>query len=96
MESFFTSLLAVGEGWHNYHHTYPYDYATSENGVLGQYNPTKLLIDLRKLALYYFIVKIEKILVGYIGQTYEKNRASLVKKREEGKMMMNLMKENIH
>ena len=26
------SLLAMGEGWHNYHHTFPYDYSTSEWG----------------------------------------------------------------
>lgn len=24
------SLLALGEGWHNYHHTFPWDYKTSE------------------------------------------------------------------
>lgn len=44
-ESWFTSLLAMGEGWHNYHHTFPRDYATSEFGMLKQYNLTKLFID---------------------------------------------------
>jgi len=39
------SILAVGEGWHNWHHKYPFDYAASELGVLAQYNPTKLFID---------------------------------------------------
>lgn len=29
------SLLAVGEGWHNYHHTFPWDYKAAE---LGQYS----------------------------------------------------------
>lgn len=28
----FVSLVAIGEGWHNYHHTFPYDYSTSEFG----------------------------------------------------------------
>lgn len=28
----FVSLMAIGEGWHNYHHTFPYDYSTSEFG----------------------------------------------------------------
>jgi len=45
-ETLLVSILAVGEGWHNWHHTYPYDYAASELGVLSQYNPTKLVIDL--------------------------------------------------
>ncbi|XP_054724780.1 acyl-CoA desaturase-like [Uloborus diversus] len=36
-------LGAVGEGFHNYHHTFPYDYATSEYGV--KYNITTAFID---------------------------------------------------
>lgn len=44
-ESCFTSLVAVGEGWHDWHHRYPYDYAAAEGGVWEQYNPSKLLID---------------------------------------------------
>ena len=39
------SYLAVGEGWHNWHHKYPYDYAASEYGITKQFNPTKLFID---------------------------------------------------
>ncbi|KAL8436393.1 hypothetical protein ACSSS7_001793 [Eimeria intestinalis] len=41
----FTSLVAVGEGWHDWHHRYPYDYAAAEGGVWEQFNPSKLLID---------------------------------------------------
>ena len=39
------SIGAIGEGWHNWHHKYPYDYAASEFGVMKQFNPTKLFID---------------------------------------------------
>ena len=39
-------VLAIGEGWHNWHHKYPFDYAASELGVSSQFNPTKLAIDL--------------------------------------------------
>ena len=35
----------MGEGWHNWHHAYPYDYAASEFGISSQYNPSKLFID---------------------------------------------------
>ncbi|TMW69752.1 hypothetical protein Poli38472_001908 [Pythium oligandrum] len=45
-ENWFVSLLAIGEGWHNWHHKFPYDYAASEFGVSAQFNPTKLTIDL--------------------------------------------------
>jgi stearoyl-CoA desaturase (delta-9 desaturase) len=57
-ESLFTSLVANGEGWHNWHHAYPFDYAASEDGILLQWNHTKLLIDLLSL----------------IGQTYDHKR----------------------
>jgi len=44
-ENFWVAFSALGEGWHNWHHKYPYDYATSEFGILKQINPTKLIID---------------------------------------------------
>lgn len=40
------ALGAIGEGWHNWHHRYPYDYATSEFGCWKQFNPTKMLLDI--------------------------------------------------
>jgi len=42
-QSIVTSILALGEGWHNYHHTFPYDYKTSEIPYL--FNMTTVLID---------------------------------------------------
>lgn len=44
-ESVFVSIATAGEGWHNYHHTYPFDYATSEYGFFKQYNLSKVFID---------------------------------------------------
>jgi stearoyl-CoA desaturase (delta-9 desaturase) len=44
-ENFIVSILANGEGWHNYHHAYPYDYSASEHGWTVQYNPTTFVID---------------------------------------------------
>jgi len=40
------SFCSAGEGWHNWHHKYPYDYAASEFGIASQYNPSKLCIDI--------------------------------------------------
>jgi stearoyl-CoA desaturase (Delta-9 desaturase) len=39
------SWFAIGEGWHNWHHKYPYDYSCSEYGPFVQHNPTRLVID---------------------------------------------------
>lgn len=44
-ENKWVSIFAMGEGWHNWHHKFPYDYATSEFGASIQFNPTKLTID---------------------------------------------------
>ncbi|ETV90559.1 hypothetical protein H310_14684 [Aphanomyces invadans] len=51
---------AIGEGWHNYHHRYPTDYATSEFGMLYQWNPSKVFIDI----------------MAAIGQAYDLKRST--------------------
>lgn len=43
-ENRFVALAAVGEGFHNYHHTFPFDYRTSEFGL--KLNFTTAFIDL--------------------------------------------------
>merc|ERR1712071_245228 len=42
-ENRLVALLALGEGWHNYPHTFPYDYSTSEWGF--RINLTTVFID---------------------------------------------------
>lgn len=44
VESYIVSLLSIGEGWHNYHHAFPWDYRASEFGA--RFNGTTMLIDL--------------------------------------------------
>ncbi|XP_056616804.1 stearoyl-CoA desaturase b isoform X1 [Triplophysa dalaica] len=43
-ENKLVAFSAIGEGFHNYHHTFPHDYATSEFG--SRLNVTKAFIDL--------------------------------------------------
>ena len=43
VENMGVSVLALGEGFHNYHHTFPYDYSTSEWGM--RLNLTTAFID---------------------------------------------------
>ena len=42
-DNHFVSFAAIGEGWHNYHHTFPYDYGASEWGP--SINLTTIVID---------------------------------------------------
>jgi cytochrome b involved in lipid metabolism len=44
-ENLIVSIFAMGEGWHNYHHAYPYDYSANEYGW-WQWNPTTAALDL--------------------------------------------------
>ena len=39
------ALLSLGEGWHDYHHLFPWDYAAVELEAWEQFNPTKVFID---------------------------------------------------
>lgn len=41
-----TDQLTRPEGYHNYHHTFPWDYSTSEFGWKFNFNFTTLLIDM--------------------------------------------------
>lgn len=51
-ENHFVAAGALGEGFHNYHHAFPSDYATSEMG--SRLNPTKWFIELwEKMGLAY-------------------------------------------
>lgn len=43
-ENLVVAIFALGEGWHNFHHAYPYDYATSEYGM-WKWNPTRVFLD---------------------------------------------------
>ena len=61
----YVSYLTVGEGWHNWHHTYPYDYAASDEGIFLRWNPTKLFIDI----------------LGFFGQTYDHKRKYITKSK---------------
>lgn len=37
--------LSMGEGYHNYHHIFPYDYRTSNKGFIYGFNPATVFID---------------------------------------------------
>lgn len=43
-ESLPVAIAAMGEGWHNYHHVFPWDYKTSELGDY-RYNLSTWFID---------------------------------------------------
>ncbi|KAJ8960527.1 hypothetical protein NQ318_013815, partial [Aromia moschata] len=44
VESHFVAFISIGEGWHNYHHAFPWDYRASELG--SRYNMNAFIIDL--------------------------------------------------
>lgn len=44
VNSKFVSRVAFGEGWHNYHHVFPWDYKAAELG--NHYNITTVFLNL--------------------------------------------------
>lgn len=56
-------MLAIGEGWHNYHHTFPWDYKAAELGTYSK-NFTTAFIDLMaKLGLAYDLKSVSEEMV---------------------------------
>lgn len=61
-ESVLVSVGAIGEGFHNYHHTFPYDYSASEHG--GYFNFTTMFIDtMSYFGLAYDLKSVDKRIV---------------------------------
>jgi len=58
-ENLFVTITACGEGFHNYHHTFPHDYSTSEYG--WKFNLTRVFIDtMAKLGWAYDMKKMSQ------------------------------------
>lgn len=76
-ESDFVSYAAFGEGYHNYHHSFPSDYATSELG--SKLNLTKYFIDaMAAIGLAYNLKRVTPKLVEM-----RKANASLLNQAKE-------------
>lgn len=53
VQNVYTTIWALGEGFHNYHHVFPWDYKTAEHGNY-RYNFSTAFIDLMaKIGLAY-------------------------------------------
>mmetsp|Transcript_50872 Transcript_50872/g.94221 ORF Transcript_50872/g.94221 Transcript_50872/m.94221 type:complete len:697 (-) Transcript_50872:90-2180(-) len=61
-ENGWVSVFALGEGWHNWHHAFPWDYSASELGAFYQFNPTKTFIDV----------------MAFLGLAWDRKKASAV------------------
>ncbi|CAH1990702.1 unnamed protein product [Acanthoscelides obtectus] len=63
VENLAVSLAALGEGWHNYHHVFPWDYKTGELG--NAYNPSTTFIDFfAKLGWAYDLKSVSKGMIA--------------------------------
>lgn len=60
-ENYVAIIASLGEGYHNYHHTFPWDYSGSEFGWKINFNPTTAFIDLMfDIGLAYDLKKASK------------------------------------
>ena len=79
-ENSWVSYGALGEGYHNFHHTYPNDYRTAEDGM--KLNMTRVFIDFMKMSRQAYRCKIisfkDKKLISPLQLT---QKACLVEKK---------------
>lgn len=87
-DNLLVSLLSAGEGWHNYHHTYPYDYSCADKHALIQYNPSTILIDIMALFGLVYDRKIPKYKVDRITQSVMSDLFPHVGCRESYKLLI--------
>ncbi|XP_046442058.1 acyl-CoA Delta-9 desaturase-like isoform X3 [Daphnia pulex] len=69
-ENRFVAFITSGEGWHNYHHVFPWDYKASELGNYGT-NTTRAIIDFCAwLGLAYDLKSVpEKVVYNRVRRT---------------------------
>lgn len=77
-ENLVVSISAIGEGFHNYHHTFPYDYSASELGM--RFNLTTMLINfMAKIGWAYDLKRVSpNVLKQRIERTGDGTHFSLV------------------
>ncbi|KAL1492048.1 hypothetical protein ABEB36_012547 [Hypothenemus hampei] len=63
VENLAVSIAALGEGWHNFHHVFPWDYKTGELG--NRWNPSTKFIDFfAKLGWAYDLKSVSKEMIA--------------------------------
>lgn len=69
-ESKITNYLSLGEGSHNYHHTFPQDYANSDKKWWEVFNPATLFVDICELLGLASDLKkpSEEVVRGYVSR----------------------------
>ena len=76
-QNLLVSILAVGEGWHNFHHAYPFDYRAAELPWYIQINITTLLLNgFSKIGWAYDLKTVPQHIV-------EKDKEELLLKKKE-------------
>jgi stearoyl-CoA desaturase (delta-9 desaturase) len=100
VDNYIISLLTFGEGYHNYHHTFAYDY---RNGIRWyHFDPTKWLIwALSKVKLAKDLKKVnqnriaEQMIKEHKRALLEKIKESFVEKREDLEERVSFFTENL-
>lgn len=62
VESKLVAFVALGEGWHNYHHVFPWDYKTAELGDYGLNFSTAFIDFFAKIGTIFLIEFIINII----------------------------------
>lgn len=90
-ETSFVTYCTNGEGYHNYHHVFPYDYSASELGWKYNFNLSTFFIDLcAKVGLAYDLRRVPAALVANrVQRTGDKELHHKVATRAKTELLSN-------
>lgn len=87
MDSNLVSNLTGGDGWHNYHHSFPWDSRTGEFSKRGGFN-TKLLTLFANYGFAYDLKTASDVVVeGHVKRHGDGTRSTLDENNEEDKIL---------
>lgn len=69
-ENVWVSIISLGEGWHNYHHVFPWDYKASEFGPYFMNITTRIIDFAAKYGLVYDRKQPSKDLIAIVAKKH--------------------------
>ncbi len=89
----FTTAVSLGEAYHNYHHSFPWDYSASEFGWRVNYNPMTAVIDgAAALGLAWDLKKVSTgMVVERVGRWGDRDRVDTESRKPRAGVLLDTL-----
>ena len=83
-QNLFVTLFTAGEGWHNYHHVFPWDYKTDETGGKRANLATKFIEFSHRIGWAYDLKTVpDSVIAQRANRSGDGSWGTLMKKKGE-------------